>query len=178
MSRPWTQGEIFLGILVVAALVWAYINREAVAKWYNSLSNPVPDNKSDGSGSADGSGSGASGSGASGSKPAQPAPTPQPPKYVYQGCYKDMDARDLPIHGGNMTVEECANQARGLKYGVFGIQYSDGSGFSGRGGECWYGKDKGYGMYGVETNCSLMPNGNGLGQGFSNAIYAWDDMPH
>jgi hypothetical protein len=184
MSSEQDNSKKLIGLLIVVVLVMAYLNREAIKKWWDSVykvdvNNPVlvsqpPVNQ--------------------GQNPVlvsqppvnqgqNPVLVSQPPinkgqdsiqslpAYAYMGCYVDKTERDLPIYGGDMTLDECANKARSLKYNIFGLQFSEGSGFGGKGGQCWYGNDTNYGMHGTSNTCTVL-DGRGFGSAYSNAIYA------
>lgn len=199
MSRPWTQNEILVGLGVLLLLVWIYLNRETVSKWLNSSSTPVSTTGNSSDSRTDPTGLPSIPSPQSPSpKPVpiyipDPLPSPQLPSpapvpiyipdpmpvssqpsssYSYLGCYTDTIPRDLPIDAGVMSLDECANEARSNNFKVFGVQYSEGSGYIGLGGQCWYGKDTGYGIYGPASNCTPY-NDMMLGQFNSNALYTW-----
>lgn len=106
-----------------------------------------------------------------------PAKPPVPPSYSYKGCYVDDDGnRVLPrILGPQVTIEDCAAQARAAGFKVFGIQYSAGQGMLGRGGECWIGNDSSYNRLGPANNCETS-GGRQFGGAWSNAVYEWDRL--
>ncbi len=121
-----------------------------------------------------------SGSGSTAVTPAVVTVTPAAPQaapsYAYKGCYVDDGNRVLPrLIGPQVTIEDCAAQARAAGNKVFGIQYSAGQGMLGRGGECWIGNDSGYDRLGAATNCENS-GGRQFGGAWSNAVYSWDRL--
>lgn len=105
----------------------------------------------------------------SGGKPAQTTTAVFKPV----GCYKDAVPRTMPIMNGIVSLNDCANRAKAAGFKVFGIQFSDGTGMSGVGGECWYGDDQNYSRLGAAGNCTKDAAGNIYGQSLSNAVYQW-----
>lgn len=105
----------------------------------------------------------------SGGKPAQTTTAVFKPV----GCYRDNVPRTMPIMNGIVSLNECANKAKAAGFKVFGIQFSDGVGMGGVGGECWYGDDNNYSRLGTASNCTKDASGNIFGQSLSNAVYQW-----
>lgn len=89
----------------------------------------------------------------------------------YLGCFKDSGDRDLPIHVGNFSLQDCSNAAKESKKQYFGLQNQSGvSGSDGNNiiGECWLGNS--YGKHGATDSCKEIDNNN-WGQAWSNSIY-------
>ena len=84
----------------------------------------------------------------------------------YVGCFKDSWGRDLPEFVGNMSQEECGNEAKRRNMKYYGLQ--DQGGIGGRRGQCFLGNI--YGRYGHANNCKVIDN-IPYGQAWSNAIY-------
>ena len=100
--------------------------------------------------------------------PPLPAPTPPPlpsppPGYVYQGCFKDSDARRLPVvlawDQRNMTLEWCDALARAAGVPLYGVQFS---------WFCFGGNDLAFATsLGPSPNCTMPCGGN------SSQVRAW-----
>lgn len=89
----------------------------------------------------------------------------------YLGCFKDNADRDLPIHVGNFSIEDCSNAAKESNKKYFGLQNQSGASGSEPNniiGECWVGNS--YGKHGKTDNCKDIDN-NSWGQTWSNSIY-------
>lgn len=101
---------------------------------------------------------------------------------TYRGCYKDDTTRDLPIEGGNLSLEECSNLAKKSNKVYFGLQNQGGVPQK-QGvdpdknvivGECRIGDT--FGTYGPSSNCKEIDN-NMWGQTWSNSVYSIDKQP-
>ena len=91
----------------------------------------------------------------------------------YKGCYKDCSGgRDLPQYVGDMSKQQCADEARRRNKKYYGLQYQNGVGGGTRDrAQCWLGDS--YGSQGTRDNCkNLGAQGNiPYGQSCSNAVY-------
>ena len=90
----------------------------------------------------------------------------------YKGCYRDCRGRDLPQYVGDMSKQQCADEARRRNKKYYGIQYQNGVGGGTRDrAQCWLGDS--YGSQGTYNNCkNLGAQGNiPYGQSCSNAVY-------
>ncbi|PNW74330.1 hypothetical protein CHLRE_13g604250v5 [Chlamydomonas reinhardtii] len=109
--------------------------------------------------------------------PPLPAPTPPPlpsppPGYVYQGCFKDSDARRLPVvlawDQRNMTLEWCDALARAAGVPLYGVQFS---------WFCFGGNDLAFATsLGPSPNCTMPCGGNSsqiCGGQYANGVYAF-----
>ena len=72
----------------------------------------------------------------------------------YVGCFRDSGNRDLPEYVGNMSQEECGNEAKKRNMKYYGLQ--DQGGIGGRRGQCFLGNI--YGRYGHANNCKVIDN--------------------
>ena len=91
----------------------------------------------------------------------------------YKGCYRDCKGgRDLPTFVGDMSKQQCADEARRRNSKYYGLQYQNGVGGGSRDrAQCFLGNS--YGSQGSRDNCkNLGPQKNiPYGQSCSNAVY-------
>jgi hypothetical protein len=92
----------------------------------------------------------------------------------YLGCFKDADARAIPVMAGRMTKAECSAAAIAAGSKIYGLQDAAASAVPGT-AECWISPsgDAEYNKYGPSDSCMLYdkPMAHQLGKAGANAVY-------
>ena len=92
----------------------------------------------------------------------------------YKGCWRDCKGgRDLPTFVGDMSKQQCADEARRRNSKYYGLQYQNGVGGGSRDrAQCFLGGPL-YGRQGTRDNCKNLGAQKNIpyGQSCSNAVY-------